>query len=63
MLSMGNSVERNKPETVWKLYSGGRLMAFSALPLLTDPNVRCAPVLETTTIRLARANFETVSDA
>jgi len=25
-------------------------MAVSALPVLTDPNVRCAPVLETTTI-------------
>jgi len=25
-------------------------MAFSALPVLTDPNVRCAPVLETTII-------------
>ncbi|TIN36950.1 MAG: hypothetical protein E5Y32_27585 [Mesorhizobium sp.] len=37
-------------ETVWKLYSGGHLMAFSALPVLTDQNVRCAPVLETTTI-------------
>ncbi|CCV06679.1 conserved hypothetical protein [Mesorhizobium metallidurans STM 2683] len=37
-------------ETVWKFYSGGHLMAFSALPVLTDPNVRCAPVLETTTI-------------
>ncbi|RWQ67487.1 MAG: hypothetical protein EOS86_05250 [Mesorhizobium sp.] len=37
-------------ETVWKLCSGGHLMAFSALPVLTDPNVRCAPVLETTTI-------------
>ncbi|CAH2401177.1 hypothetical protein MES4922_290101 [Mesorhizobium ventifaucium] len=23
-------------ETVWKLYSGGHLMAFSALPVLTD---------------------------
>ncbi|AZO66725.1 MAG: hypothetical protein E5Y88_10315 [Mesorhizobium sp.] len=39
-----------KLETVWKLYSGGHLVAFSALPVLTDPNVRCAPVLETTTI-------------
>ena len=37
-------------ETVWKFYSGGHLMAFSALPVLTDLNVRCAPVLETTTI-------------
>ncbi|SJM29723.1 conserved hypothetical protein [Mesorhizobium delmotii] len=25
-------------------------MAFSALPVLTDPNVRSAPVLESTTI-------------
>ncbi|RWF65747.1 MAG: hypothetical protein EOS26_29960 [Mesorhizobium sp.] len=39
-----------KLESVWKLYSGGHLMAFSALSVLTDPNVRCAPVLETTTI-------------
>jgi hypothetical protein len=31
-------------------------------PVLTAPNVRCAPVLETTTIWLARANFETVSE-
>jgi hypothetical protein len=38
-------------------------MAFSALPVLTDPNVRSAPVLETTTISLAGAKFETVSEA
>ena len=40
-------------------------MALSALPVLTDPNVRCARRLrdpETTTIWLASANFETVSD-
>ncbi|RUW59030.1 hypothetical protein EOA16_25095 [Mesorhizobium sp. M7A.F.Ca.US.008.03.1.1] len=37
-------------ETVWKRYSGGHLKAFSALPVLTDLNVRCAPVLETTII-------------
>jgi hypothetical protein len=37
-------------ESVWKLYSGGHLPAFSALPVLTDPNVRCAPVLENTVI-------------
>jgi hypothetical protein len=29
-------------ETVWKFYSAGHLMAFSALPVLTDSNVRCA---------------------
>jgi hypothetical protein len=37
-------------ESVWKLYSGGHLPAFSALPVLTDPNVRYAPVLENTVI-------------
>jgi hypothetical protein len=37
-------------ESVWKLYSGGHLPAFSALPVITDPNVRCAPVLENTVI-------------
>ena len=37
-------------EAGWKLYSGGHLVAFSALPVLTDPNVRSAPVLETTTM-------------
>jgi hypothetical protein len=37
-------------ESVWKLYSGDHLPAFSALPGLTDPNVRCAPVLENTVI-------------
>ncbi|RWE73457.1 MAG: hypothetical protein EOS63_28270 [Mesorhizobium sp.] len=36
-------------EARFKLYSGGHPLQLSALPVLTDLNVRCAPVLESHT--------------
>ena len=44
-------------EPAAKLYSGGHLPALSALPMLTYPKVRCASVLESTTIWLPGATF------
>jgi len=38
-----------------------RLTAGSKLPVLTDSNVRCAPVLKTTTSRLMPAHSQTAS--
>ncbi|MGL4960046.1 MAG: hypothetical protein ACRC67_02350, partial [Inquilinus sp.] len=43
-------------------YWRGRLTAVSPLPVLTDSNVRCAPVLETTASRLTPAHFQTISE-
>jgi hypothetical protein len=37
-------------------------MAVSALPVLTDDHVRCAPGLDTTTSRLTPTRFQTVSE-
>jgi hypothetical protein len=36
-------------------------MRFSALPVLMDENVHCAPVLENHTSYLTRLNFQQVS--
>lgn len=41
-----------------KFCFGRRLLARSALPVLMDFHVHCAPVLERTTIRQTAANFE-----
>jgi hypothetical protein len=49
-------------KTAWKHYWCGRLTAVSALPVLTDFNVRCAPVLETTASRLTPAHFQAVPE-
>jgi hypothetical protein len=45
-----------------RFYSGGRLARLSTLPVLTDHNVRCAPVLKSRASQLTGANFQTVSD-
>ncbi|QKD03215.1 hypothetical protein EB235_18315 [Mesorhizobium loti R88b] len=48
-------------EIDWKLYPDGRLARFSALPVLTDFNVRSAPVLEIHAIHLVGTSFEPIS--
>ena len=45
-------------ETVSKFYSGGRLTRLSALPVLTDLDVRSAPVLESRASRLSGSEFQ-----